>query len=83
MPASTVAGYHRPPMSLPSKPPAAAAGPLSQGAFRGETGPESTRPESTRHCDTLCPRCGSGDLAKVKGCVVCLQCHYKQDCNGW
>jgi hypothetical protein len=36
-----------------------------------------------RQCDALCPRCGSGDLAKVKGCVVCLQCHYKQDCNGW
>jgi hypothetical protein len=34
-------------------------------------------------CDAICPRCGSADLAKVKGCVVCLQCHYKQDCNGW
>ena len=39
--------------------------------------------EAGRHCDALGPRCGSGDLAKVKGCVVCLQCHYKQDCNGW
>jgi hypothetical protein len=40
-------------------------------------------PEPGRQCDAICPRCGSGDLAKVKGCVVCLQCHYKQDCNGW
>jgi hypothetical protein len=40
-------------------------------------------PAAPRQCDAICPRCGSGDLAKVKGCVVCLQCHYKQDCNGW
>lgn len=33
---------------------------------------------------TVCPRCGeSKDLAKVKGCVKCLRCHFKFDCNGW
>ena len=34
--------------------------------------------------DTTCPRCGeSQDLAKVKGCIKCLKCGYKFDCNGW
>ena len=34
--------------------------------------------------DTTCPRCGeSRDLAKVKGCVKCLKCGFKFDCNGW
>lgn len=40
---------------------------------------------STRDADeTTCPRCGeSRDLAKVKGCVKCLSCGFKFDCNGW
>ena len=34
--------------------------------------------------ETVCPRCGeSHDLAKVKGCIKCLKCGYKFDCNGW
>ena len=34
--------------------------------------------------ETTCPRCGeSHDLAKVKGCIKCLKCGYKFDCNGW
>jgi len=34
--------------------------------------------------DTTCPRCGeSSDLAKVKGCIKCLKCGFKFDCNGW
>jgi hypothetical protein len=33
---------------------------------------------------TWCPRCGeSRQLAKVKGCVKCLACGFKFDCNGW
>ena len=33
---------------------------------------------------TICPRCGeSQDLAKVKGCIKCLKCNFKFDCNGW
>ena len=33
---------------------------------------------------TVCPRCGESlSLAKVKGCVQCLSCHFKFDCNGW
>ena len=33
---------------------------------------------------TTCPRCGeSRELAKVKGCIKCLACHFKFDCNGW
>ena len=23
------------------------------------------------------------DLAKVKGCIKCLKCGFKFDCNGW
>jgi ribosomal protein S27AE len=34
--------------------------------------------------DTTCPRCGeSQQLAKVKGCIKCLRCGFKFDCNGW
>jgi hypothetical protein len=34
--------------------------------------------------ETTCPRCGeSRDLAKVKGCLKCLSCGFKFDCNGW
>lgn len=33
---------------------------------------------------TTCPRCGeTRDLAKVKGCIKCLRCSFKFDCNGW
>jgi transposase len=33
---------------------------------------------------TTCPRCGeSRELAKVKGCLKCLSCGFKFDCNGW
>jgi transposase len=33
---------------------------------------------------TVCPRCGeSQQLAKVKGCIKCLACGFKFDCNGW
>jgi ribosomal protein S27AE len=39
------------------------------------------RPDSD---ETICPRCGeSHDLAKVKGCIKCLKCGFKFDCNGW
>jgi ribosomal protein S27AE len=55
------------------------------------SGPPSTptpEPEDTAPAieldDTTCPRCGeSHDLAKVKGCVKCLKCGFKCDCNGW
>jgi hypothetical protein len=34
--------------------------------------------------DTACPHCGeSQQLAKVKGCIKCLKCGFKFDCNGW
>ncbi|MGC4083784.1 MAG: hypothetical protein QM736_17150 [Vicinamibacterales bacterium] len=33
---------------------------------------------------TTCPRCGeTRELAKVKGCIKCLTCSFKFDCNGW
>jgi predicted RNA-binding Zn-ribbon protein involved in translation (DUF1610 family) len=55
----------------------------AQRAREGATLASSLRPES--HDDeTTCPRCGeSHDLAKVKGCIKCLQCGFKFDCNGW
>jgi transposase len=44
--------------------------------------PPSSDAEATS--DTVCPRCGeSRELAKVKGCVKCLSCGFKFDCNGW
>ncbi len=42
------------------------------------------RPADVDLEDTTCPRCGeSQDLAKVKGCIKCLKCSFKFDCNGW
>jgi hypothetical protein len=32
----------------------------------------------------VCPRCAeSADLALIKGCLRCLRCGFKWDCNGW
>jgi ribosomal protein S27AE len=47
--------------------------------------PHVARPGAGADTDeTTCPRCGeSSDLAKVKGCIKCLKCGYKFDCNGW
>lgn len=30
-----------------------------------------------------CPNCHSPNLAKIKGCIRCLDCHFKEDCYGW
>jgi ribosomal protein S27AE len=44
----------------------------------------TAQPERTARDETTCPRCGeSQELAKVKGCVKCLKCGFKFDCNGW
>jgi ribosomal protein S27AE len=44
----------------------------------------ATQPERSESDETTCPRCGeSQELAKVKGCIKCLKCGYKFDCNGW
>ncbi len=51
--------------------------------------PDPPQPPATRAADldaedTTCPRCAeSHDLAKVKGCIKCLKCGFKFDCNGW
>jgi ribosomal protein S27AE len=50
------------------------------------TAPARPQPQATEASDeaTTCPRCGeSHDLAKVKGCIKCLKCGFKFDCNGW
>jgi ribosomal protein S27AE len=57
----------------------------------GDPPPPPTEPASSPSTsgdldaeDTTCPRCGeSHDLAKVKGCIKCLKCGFKFDCNGW
>jgi hypothetical protein len=52
-----------------------------------DTAPTPTKapsPEAELDEATTCPRCGeSHDLAKVKGCIKCLKCGFKFDCNGW
>jgi len=46
--------------------------------------PVPPRPRPADDDATTCPRCGeSRDLAKVKGCIKCLKCNFKFDCNGW
>jgi ribosomal protein S27AE len=45
---------------------------------------EPSNPEPLDSDAPVCPRCGeSNDLAKVKGCIQCLKCNFKFDCNGW
>jgi ribosomal protein S27AE len=51
---------------------------------RSSPAPASASPAGLDAEDTTCPRCGeSHDLAKVKGCIKCLKCGFKFDCNGW
>lgn len=38
---------------------------------------------STPASVAICAACASADLAKIKGCVRCLRCGFKEDCNGW
>jgi ribosomal protein S27AE len=34
--------------------------------------------------EDICPRCAeSVDLALIKGCLRCMRCGFKWDCNGW
>jgi len=62
---------------------------ITRGNLLGMKPADAVRAESPRlpHADTdetTCPRCGeSHDLAKVKGCIKCLKCGFKFDCNGW
>lgn len=30
-----------------------------------------------------CPNCYSPNIAKIKGCIRCLKCGFKEDCYGW
>jgi ribosomal protein S27AE len=48
------------------------------------SGPQRRTSEVENGDETTCPRCGeSHELAKVKGCIKCLKCGFKFDCNGW
>ena len=47
----------------------------------GNTAKTKPQPVSDRD---VCPRCGeSSELAQIKGCLRCLKCGFKWDCNGW
>jgi len=52
---------------------------------RGQAAPVKGAPASAdTEAITVCPSCGEAQqLAKVKGCVRCLRCGFKFDCNGW
>lgn len=53
-------------------------------AFRRTGTVDDSARRSIDEDDTVCPRCSeSQELAKVKGCVKCLKCGFKFDCNGW
>jgi ribosomal protein S27AE len=50
----------------------------------GKPGTLNPERQNSQDESTTCPRCGeSHDLAKVKGCIKCLKCGFKFDCNGW
>jgi ribosomal protein S27AE len=52
--------------------------------MRQETSSTQRTSHDTEDETTTCPRCGeSHELAKVKGCLKCLKCGFKFDCNGW
>jgi hypothetical protein len=46
--------------------------------------PKPVPPANLPPDTVVCTNCGESEqLAKVKGCIRCLRCHYKFDCNGW
>jgi ribosomal protein S27AE len=45
---------------------------------------EKSEPSASKPPAEVCPRCSeSADLALIKGCLRCLKCGFKWDCNGW
>lgn len=41
-------------------------------------------PAPDTNVDAVCPNCGEHEqLARVKGCVRCLRCGHKGDCDGF
>ena len=50
--------------------------------MKEKSGPELPAPPKLPA--EVCPRCSeSADLALIKGCLRCLKCGFKWDCNGW
>ena len=49
--------------------------------------PETLKPSTPQTLPApidVCPVCSeSTDLALIKGCLRCLKCGFKWDCNGW
>ena len=59
-------------------------GPGGKGAGARAVEDTKKRPDQPDADATTCPQCGeSHELAKVKGCIKCLKCGFKFDCNGW
>lgn len=60
----------------------------SPGAANKSTSPPGTPKPETKTFATpyieVCPVCSeSRELAQIKGCLRCLKCGFKWDCNGW
>jgi hypothetical protein len=46
--------------------------------------PTATKPAAASPVVDVCPVCSeSTELALIKGCLRCLKCGFKWDCNGW
>jgi ribosomal protein S27AE len=54
------------------------------GRPANEQQPQASPQAKPRSDADVCPRCGeAADLALIKGCLRCLKCGFKWDCNGW
>lgn len=46
--------------------------------------PHATAQRDSQVSTDVCPRCSeSVNLALIKGCLRCMNCGFKWDCNGW
>ena len=46
--------------------------------------PMPSVPQRGTSSSDVCPLCSeSTELALIKGCLRCLKCGFKWDCNGW
>lgn len=45
---------------------------------------DAPAPRDSQLAMDVCPRCSeSVNLALIKGCLRCMNCGFKWDCNGW
>ncbi len=58
------------------------------GSANEQPAPRSTNDAAAKRDSQLaidvCPHCSeSVNLALIKGCLRCMKCGFKWDCNGW